>query len=260
LLQLDGSVLAREIVGYGPGVTAGTEASVAGVVEDVIKDTDGQTTGFVIDEITVATDQLTRLEVDLTVGVAVVTQAIVINGEILAVTVEPRPTGSIGVLPFVQMQGTIERPLDATSTRPLDITVNGITVRISSDTKIMGELQGGSVVKVTGTISGSIFLAREIDVVKSYPAQGGQSQVRFNLSGTIEEIRADGEGEPEALLLAGNTITIVPLTVFQDQVSVGDSVEAEGIIRDGVLIAALIKLGESSPDNTGDQASEGSSS
>ena len=260
LLQLDGSVLAREIVGYGPGVTAGTEASVAGVVEDVIKDTDGQTTGFVIDEITVATDQLTRLEVDLTVGVAVVTQAIVINGEILAVTVEPRPTGSIGVLPFVQMQGTIERPLDATSTRPLDITVNGITVRISSDTKIMGELQGGFVVKVTGTISGSIFLAREIDVVKSYPAQGGQSQVRFNLSGTIEEIRADGEGEPEALLLAGNTITIVPLTVFQDQVSVGDSVEAEGIIRDGVLIAALIKLGESSPDNTGDQASEGSSS
>ena len=246
LLQLDGSVLAREIVGYGPGVTAGTEASVAGVVEEVITGTDGRTTGFVIDEITVATDQLTRLEVDLTVGVAVVAQAIVINGEILAVTVEPRPTGSIGVLPFVQMQGTVERPIVSTTARPLDITVNGITVRISSETQITGELAGGAIVKVTGSISGTIFLAREIQVVSSYPAQGGQSQVRFNLSGEIQEIRTDGEGDPETLLLAGNTITVVSLTVFQGEVAVGDSVEAEGIIRDGVLIAALVKLVESS--------------
>ena len=68
LLQLDGTVLAREIVGYGEGVTGGTEASVAGVVERVHVDANGRTTGFVIDEITVSTDQLTRLEVDLTVG------------------------------------------------------------------------------------------------------------------------------------------------------------------------------------------------
>ena len=253
LLQLDGSVLAREIVGYGPGVTAGTEASVAGVVEEVITGPGGETTGFVIDEITVATDQLTRIEVDLTVGVAVVAQAIVINGEILAVTVEPRPTGSIGVLPFVQMQGTIERPLEFTGARPLDITVNGITVRISSETGISGDLQGGSVVRVTGSISGTIFLARQIEVVSSYPAQGGQSQVRFNLSGVLEEIRTDGQGEPEALLMAGNTITIVSLTVFQDEVSVGDSVEAEGIIRDGILIAALIKQGTSTSDGSEEQ-------
>ena len=255
LLQLDGSVLAREIVGYGPGVTAGTEASIAGVVEEVITNPEGQTTGFVIDEISVAIDQLTRLEVDLTVGVAVVAQAIVIKGEILAVTVEPRPTGSIGVLPFVQMQGTVEQPFVLTAARPFDIIVNGITVRISSETRIAGELQGGAVVKVTGSISGTIFLAREIQIVSSYPAQGGQSQVRFNLSGEVEEIRTDGEGDPEALLLAGNTITVVPLTVFQQEVSVGDSIEAEGIIRDGVLIAALIKSVDSSFGSLAEQSS-----
>ena len=248
LLQLDGSVLAREIVGYGPSVTGGTEASVVGVVERVFTSSDGETTGFVIDGINIAADQLTRLEVDLTVGVAVVAQAVVINGEIIAVTVEPRPTGSIGALPLVQMQGTIEGMVASSTARLLDISVNGITVRISSTTTITGQLQGGAVVKVTGSISGSTFLAREIETVRSYPGQGGQSQVRFNLSGELESVQVDSEGEPESLTLAGNTITVVSLTVFQDEVSVGDEVEIEGIIRDSALIAALVKL-DASSDN-----------
>ena len=256
LLQLDGSVLAREIVGYGPGVTGGTEASVTGVVERVETGSDGETTGIVIDGIAIATDQLTRLEVELTIGVAVVVQAIVINGEILAVTVEPRPTGSIGSLPLVQMQGTVERPAFISSARPLDITVNGITVRISGNTVIMGDLQGGAVVKVTGSISGNVFLAREIETVLSFPAQAGQSQVRFNLSGELEEIRTDSEGEPESLTLAGNTITIVSLTVFQDDVEVGDQVVVEGIIRDSALLGALVKLAESETDSTEDSSDE----
>ena len=256
LLQLDGSVLAREIVGYGPGVTGGTEASVAGVVERVETSSDGETSGIVIDGIAIATDQLTRLEVELTIGVAVVVQAIVINGEILAVTVEPRPTGSIGSLPLVQMQGTVERPATISSARPLDITVNGITVRISGNTVITGDLRGGAVVKVTGSISGNVFLAREIETVLSYPAQAGQSQVRFNLSGELEEIRTDSEGEPESLTLAGNTITIVSLTVLQDEVAVGDRVVVEGIIRDSALLAALVRLDESETDSTEESSGE----
>ena len=256
LLQLDGSVLAREIVGYGPGVTGGTEASVTGVVERVETGADGQTTGFVIDGIAIVTDQLTRLEVELTIGVAVVVQAIVINGEILAVTVEPRPTGSIGSLPLVQMQGTVERPIAISPARPLDITVNGITVRISSNTTITGELRGGAVVKVTGSISGNVFLAREIETVVSYPAQAGQSQVRFNLSGEIEEMRTDSEGELESLTLSGNTITIVSLTVFQDEVEVGDQVVVEGIIRDSALLAALVRLDETPADSEGGPTAE----
>lgn len=251
LLQLDGSVLAREIVGFGPGVTGGTEASVAGVVERVETGPDGETTGFVIDSIAIATDQLTRLEVELTIGVAVVVQAIVINGEILAVTVEPRPTGSIGSLPLVQMQGTVERPITISSARPLDITVNGITVRISDSTTISGELRGGAVVKVTGSISGNVFLAREIETVVSYPAQAGQSQVRIKLSGELEEIRTGNEGEPESLTLSGNTITIVSLTVFQDEVAVGDQVVVEVIVRDSSLLAALVKMDETAADSDG---------
>ena len=253
LLQRDGSVLAREILGYGPGITGGTEASVAGVVERVTTDDIGMVTGFVIDGISIATDQLTRMEVELTAGLAVVAQAIVIDGELLAVTVEPRPTGSIGALPLVQMQGTVERAFTGPSTLPLEITVNGITVRISADTAITGTVSAGTVVKVTGSISGSIFLAREIESVRTYPAQAGGTPTRFNLNGILEEVTLDSEGQPETLLLSGNLIAVVPLTVFQDEVSAGDPVIAQVIVRDGALLAALVKL-DDSPESAEDTA------
>ena len=242
LLQRDGSVLAREIVGFGAGVTGGTEASVAGVVERVDRDEEDNLVGLVVDGIAVSADRLTRVDVELTAGVAVVAQAIVIDGEILAVTVEPRPTGSIGVLPLVQMQGTIGRPFTVSPTLPADITVNGITVRISGETNIIGALSGGAVVKVTGSISGSTFLAREIERVGSFPLQGSATLVRFNLKGVLEEVRLDNEGQPESLLLDGNVITVAPLTVFQDEVSAGNSVIVEGIVRDEELLAALVRL------------------
>ena len=242
LLQRDGSVLAREIVGFGAGVTGGTEASVAGVVERVDRDEEDNLVGLVVDGIAVSADRLTRVDVELTTGVAVVAQAIVIDGEILAVTVEPRPTGSIGVLPLVQMQGTIGRPFTVSPTLPADITVNGITVRISGETNIIGALSGGAVVKVTGSISGSTFLAREIERVGSFPLQGSATLVRFNLKGVLEEVRLDNEGQPESLLLDGNVITVAPLTVFQDEVSAGNSVIVEGIVRDEELLAALVRL------------------
>ena len=253
LLQRDGSVLAREILGYGPGITGGTEASVAGVVERVTTDDNGMVTGFVIDGISIATDQLTRMEVELTAGLAVVAQAIVIDGELLAVTVEPRPTGSIGALPLVQMQGTVERAFTGPSTLPLEITVNGITIRISADTAITGTVSAGAVVKVTGSISGSIFLAREIESVRTYPAQAGGTPTRFNLNGILEEVTLDSEGQPETLLLSGNLIAVVPLTVFQDEVSAGDPVIAQVIVRDGALLAALVKL-DDSPESAEDTA------
>ena len=248
LLQRDGSVLAREILGYGPGITGGTEASVAGVVERVTTDGDGRVTGFVIDEISVTTDQLTRMEVELTAGLAVVAQAIVIDGEILAVTVEPRPTGSIGALPLVQMEGTVERAFAGSPATSRDIIVNGITVRISGDTAITGNVSVGAVVRVTGSISGSVFLARQIEQIPTYPAQAGDTPSRFHLDGTVEEITLDSEGRPETILLNGNLISVVPLTVFKDEVSVGDFVTAQGIVRDGALLAALVKLYEAEED------------
>ena len=242
ILQRDGSVLAREILGYGPGITGGTEASVSGVVESVATRPDGTVTGFVVHGISVAVDALTRVEMELTPGVAVVVQAVVVNGDILAVTVEPRPAGSVGVLPTVQMQGIVARPFASPSPFPVDIVVNGITVRISGETEIIGAISGGTVVEVSGAISGGIFVAWKIESVRSLETATEERVHRFILRGDLQELQQDDEGRTEAILLAGNIITIVPLTILQDEVSVGDSIIAQGIVRDGVLLAASVRL------------------
>ena len=170
-----------------------------------------------------------------------VVQAVVVNGDILAVTVEPRPAGSVGVLPTVEMQGTVARPFASPSPFPVDLVVNGIVVRVSSDTEIVGAISGGTVVKVSGAITGGIFVARKIESVRSLEAAAEERVHRFILRGAVEELRYDDDGSIEALLLAGNLITVVPLTIFQDEVSVGSSVIAQGIVRDGVLLAAFVK-------------------
>ena len=69
-------------------------------------------------------------------------------------------------------------------------------------------------------------------------------------------MRTDSEGEPESLTLAGNTITIVSLTVFLDDVEVGDLVVVEGIIRDSALLGALVKLDEPETDSTEESSDE----
>ena len=198
LLQRDGSVLAREILGYGPGITAGTEASIEGLVNEVTTAADGSVSSFLIGGISVAVDRLTRLEAEPTTGIAVAVQAIVIGGKILAVAVESQPIGNVGVLPKVQMQGIVENMPPGPVPLPLDVTINGVTVRIYSGTQIIGSLTGGAVVKVTGKVSGGVFLAEEIQRLPAYDTKDDGIPARFNIKGILQEARLDSEGGPTA--------------------------------------------------------------
>ena len=249
LLQSDGSVLAREILGYGPGITAGTEASIEGLVNEVATSADGSVSSFLIGGIPVAVDRLTRLEAEPIPGVAVAVQAIVIGGQILAVAVEPQPIGSVGVLPKIQMRGTVENMPPGPVPLPLDVTINGVTVRIYGGTRIVGSLTGGAVVKVSGDVSGGIFLAQEIERLPAYDPKDDATSARFRIKGILQEARLDSEGRPDRLLVSGELIIVQALTVLQDEFSVGDSVTAEGVIRNGILLATLISLNESSDDD-----------
>ena len=245
LLQRDGSVLAREILGYGPGITAGTEASIEGLVNEVITAADGSVSSFLIGGIPVTVDRLTRLEVEPTTGIGVAVQAIVIGGEILAVAVESQPIGNVGVLPKIQMRGVVENMPSGPVPLPLDVTINGVTVRIYSGTQIIGSLTGGAVMKATGRVSGGVLLAEEIERLPGYEPRDAGTPARFRIKGILQEARLDSEGRPDRLLVSGERIIVEALTVFQDDVSVGHSVTAEGVIRNGILLATLISLNES---------------
>ena len=248
ILQQDGAVLAREILGYGPSITAGTEASIEGLVNEVTTNADGSISSFLIGGIPVTVDRLTRLESVPTTGIAVAVQAIVVGGQILAVAVESQPIGSVGVLPKVQMQGIVENMPPGPVPLPLDVTINGVTVRIYSGTQIVGSLTGGAVVKVSGEVSGGVFLAQEIERLMAYDPKDDGTPARFRIKGILQEARLDSEGRPDRLLISGERIIVQALTVFQDDVSVGDSVTAEGVIRNGILLATLISLNESEGD------------
>ena len=244
LLQRGGSVLAREIFGYGPNITGGTEARIEGVVSSVVSGDDGRASSFVVDGIPVTVDRLSRLQAEPANGVAVVVQAIVIDGKILAVSVEPQPLGNVGVLPKVQMQGVVENMPTGPVPLPLDITINGVTVRISGDTRIIGSLTGGAVAKVTGRISDGIFLAQEIERVTAYDIEEKESLARFRIRGALQETSLDSNGRPDRLLVSGERIIVESLSEFVNQVFVGDSITVEGVIRDGILVATTISLNQ----------------
>ena len=244
LLQRGGSVLAREIFGYGPNITGGTEARIEGVVSSIVLGINGRASSFVVDGIPVTVDRLSRLQAEPANGVAVVVQAIVIDGEILAVSVEPQPLGNVGVLPKVQMQGVIENMPTGPVPLPLDITINGVTVRISGDTRIIGSLTGGAVAKVTGRISDGIFLAQEIERITAYDTEEEESLARFRIGGILQEASLDSNGRPDRLLVSGERIIVESLSEFQNEVFVGDSITVEGVIRDGILVATIISLNQ----------------
>ena len=206
LLQRDGSVLAREILGYGPNITTGAEASIEGLVNEVTTAADGSVSSFLIGGISVTVDRLTRLETE---------QGIVEN----------MPPGPV--------------PL------PLDVTINGVTVRINSGTQIVGSLTGGAVMRVTGNVSGGVFLAQEIERLPAYDPKDDGIPARFSIKGVLQEARLDSEGRPDRLLVSGERVIVEALTMLQDNVSVGDTVIAEGVVRNGILLATLILLSES---------------
>ena len=250
LLQRDGSVLAREVLGYGLAIAGGTEARIEGVVSRVTIDASGNVSSFIVDGITVIVDRLSRLEVEPTNGVAVLVQAIVVNGRILAISVESQSIGNVGVLPTVHMQGVVNDMPTGPVPLPLDITINGVTVRISDETRIAGSIRGGAVAKVSGRISDGVFLAQEIERVTIFEYAEERAPIPFRIRGTLMDASLDSNGRPDRLLVSGERIIVETLSEFRDEVFVGDSIVVEGIIRDGILVAKVISLNVNAGENS----------
>ena len=244
LMRRNGSVLAREIVGYGEGIADGTDARITGSISSIHPDSAGRLNSFAVGGISILVDPLTRFEVEPATGVAVEVQAIETQGEILATLVRRQPFGNYSAPPGVQMEGVVENMASGPVPLPLDITINGVTVRIAVETQIVGSLTAGAMVRTGGRISDGIFLAREVERIPIRDHQMPQLSARFRIQGPLQETNLDSEARPDRLLVSGERIIVETLSEFRDQVFVGDLVTVEGIIREGTLIATLISLAE----------------
>ena len=248
LLQGEGSVLAREINGQGPrGAEDVSEVRLQGIVQRVIESGE-QTTGFVVDGVSVAIDDLSRIEVPLAPGVSVSVHAIAVQGEILAVTVEPKPTGVVGVRPTIEVQGPVESKERDEQGGTVSITINGLVIRIDQATRIRSPLAAGEIVKVTGTVRGGVLVAHEVSRVESQSTE--DRPAKFRIEGLIQEVQRDDGGSVTGLVVDGETISTGPLTVFEVTLQPGIRVIVEGRVLEGAFLAGLV-TGETTGDGPG---------
>ena len=88
-LQEDGTVLALELKARGRQAAAsGTERKIEGLVEDVLRDQDGNIVAIIVDGETISVEALTRFEGLLEVGASVEVKGLEINGRFVANKVE----------------------------------------------------------------------------------------------------------------------------------------------------------------------------
>ena len=248
LLQGDGSVLAREISGQGlRGPAESSEVRLDGVVQS-LNETGGQVVSFVVDRVTVSIDELTRTEVSLAAGISVSVHAVVIDGEILAVTVEPNPTGVVGVRSTVEVQGPVESKTQDEQGDTTAITINGLEIRIGPDSRVRSPLTAGEIVKVVGMVQGGVLVAEEISRVETQTPE--DRPARFRIEGLTQEVRRDEDGGVTALVVDGEEITTGALTVFEVKLEPGIRVTVEGRVVDGALVATLV-TGQTSAEGPG---------
>ena len=88
-LQEDGTVLALELKARGRQAAAsGTERKIEGLVEDIMRDQDGNIVAIIVDGETISVEALTRFEGLLEVGASVKVKGLEINGRFVANKVE----------------------------------------------------------------------------------------------------------------------------------------------------------------------------
>ena len=248
LLQGDGSVLAREISGQGlRRAVDGPEVRLEGVVQRVTE-TGGQVAGFVVDGVAVAIDRLTRIEASLAPGVPVSVHAVVIDGEILAFAVEPKPTGVVGVRPTVEVQGPVESKTRNEQGSAIAMTISGLEIRIDPESRVRSPLSAGEIVKVVGTVRGGVLVAAEISRVEAQTEE--DRPAKFRLEGLIQEVRRDEDGGVVGLVVDGEEIATGALTVFEVKLAPGIRITVEGRVLDGALLATLL-TGHASPGGPG---------
>ena len=88
-LQEDGTLLAQELKTRGRQASAsGTDREVEGLVEDILRDPEGNILEIVVDGQTISAESLTRFEGLLEVGASVEIEGLEINGQFVATKVE----------------------------------------------------------------------------------------------------------------------------------------------------------------------------
>ena len=244
VLQSDGTVLASEVKGQGRKATAsGTEVRVDGVVEQINRNQDGDIISLVVDGLTLGLDALTEVEGEIEPGVEVSIKGIISEGQFLASDVELQEEDDSPEEAKVEVQGIIEDLIFDDAGQIIAIVVNGIEVSIEFLQTLEGKLVIGESVEIDADLIEGVLLAEKVEAGRAEP----QKLPKFEFEGVIDALEFDEDGNVVKVFVEGQEIATELFTQLNALLEVGLTVEVEGVISQGRLVASKIE-GEDGED------------
>ncbi|MDZ4158204.1 MAG: DUF5666 domain-containing protein [Anaerolineaceae bacterium] len=137
--------------------------------------------------------------------------------------------------------------------------ISGMTVEVEPGNLPLGTLfQTGDVVKVEGMIVDGVLVLVEIESENEKPddsSSGKDDQHgEFEVYGVLQDIQGS------AWLISGLWVLVDTATELDDdtQIQIGDVVKVEGLIKDGVLVAAEIEIDTDGDDDLSENSNTNS--
>jgi hypothetical protein len=243
LLQLDGSVVARELKGDGRRThIRGAEASIQGVLETINRDDAGNIVSVVIDGLTIGLEALTEKNEGLQEGFPFVIKTIIVGGVPVARQFQEIGEESSRGEPPVEVGGTIDSLEFDGEGVTTGLVIDGLPVVINDQTSLAGAMVVGGPVNVKGTFSNGNLLAATVKIEQDQSDK--QGRIEFELHGAVSSVVRDDVGNITGLVVAGNPVEVQALTRIKGDLDRGVIVGVTGIVSDGQLLASRIEASD----------------
>lgn len=249
-LQEDGSLIARELDGKGPGADPDEderdEVEIEGTIDAV--NPDGS---IVVNGVTVSISALTEVKGSLVVGATVEVEGFMAeDGSVLASEVKGEGRKATKSKNEVKIGGLLEAVVLDEDGNVTSVTVNGVEVAVEPLTKIKGDLEVGGTVRVEGVFVSGVLHASEIKARggddEPEEQEDGEKEDSIKIEGTVDALVLDADGNITGVVVDGVEVSVDPTDV-DGALEVGSELELRGTLRDGVLVATEVDLEE--PDD-----------
>ena len=245
LFNTDGSITARRLAVRGRRATlGGVEATIDGLIEEMIRDRSGKSGAITVSGVSISLDTLTQVKGNLAEGTRISAKAIIADGTFVAREIEELKQ-STDLPPAGQF--VIKGALDSIGLddqgRPEELELNGRDIEVSPQAVIAEVMALEGAVKIEGDFNQGVFLATSIE--SGLDSNGRQGRVEIDLQGAVTTIITDGDGNITEFVVEGNRLFLQALTLVDGVLERGLVVQVEGIVSEGQLLASRIKqIGE----------------
>lgn len=240
LLQEDGSLLAEEVDNEGALEEEDIPEASKVEIEGTLESFDEDENILIVNGVTVALSALSDVEGNLIEGSDIKLKGILNpDGTVSARKVKGKGRKATASGTEAEVDGVIEQVNRDETGNIVSVVVDGLTVGVEALTDTEGALEAGTEVSVEAIISDGAFLASKIKTKKS---KGASESTEVEIEGVIEALTRDDEGRVLSVTINGVEVALGDLADVEGLLEIGESVEIEGALSQGVLLASKAKV------------------